>query len=55
LYKYSSGTATNQARSGSSMNFSGEMILKPSTKYIFTVLSGTAGNLCNVGFHWYEA
>ena len=54
LSTYSSGTATNQSRSASNVDFSHEVILKMNTKYIFRVTSGTAANLCNVQFDWYE-
>lgn len=51
---YSSGTATNQSRSGSGIGHAHEWVLKSDTAYIFRITSGTAGNLCNVLFDWYE-
>lgn len=42
------------AKVGTGLDYSGEIILKQSTKYIFRVTSGTAGNLCNINMHWYE-
>jgi len=54
LIIYSSGTATNQSRSLSQSKHDSEIILKQNTKYILRIVSGTAGNLCNVFMDWYE-
>lgn len=54
IVTYAGGTASNQSKSGADFGFSGELILKLSTKYIIRITSGTAGNLCNLNLHWYE-
>jgi len=54
IYQYKSGAAQGQARSGSDVGNSEEIILKQNTKYLLRVTSGTAANLTNVRLEWYE-
>lgn len=54
IYTYASGTAQGNSRSPSLGRSDQEIVLKQNTKYLITVLSGTAGNLTNVMFEWYE-
>lgn len=54
IFKYSSGTSTNQSKSESSLDFGSKWILKRNTKYLLRVTSGTAGNLINIFLNWYE-
>ena len=54
ISRYASGAATAQSRSSSNVNHDNEWVLKLNTKYIFRITSGTAGNLCNIMFDWYE-
>lgn len=54
LYEYSGGSDTNQSRTPAAVRASREIILRQGIKYIYRVVSGTASNLCNVVFRWYE-
>ena len=54
LRKYAGGTSTGATKTTSLARSDLEMILKQNAKYILRVTSGTAGNLCNVKFLWYE-
>jgi len=54
LWTYKSGSASAQSKAPTSSQRENELILKPLTKYIVRVTSGTASNLCNVGMFWYE-
>jgi len=54
VQRYSGGTATNQSRSSATADFDNEWILEANKKYLITILSGTAGNLCNITLNWYE-
>lgn len=51
---YKSGSATNQARSAATNRSENELILKQNTKYLIRITSGSADNLTNVIFDWYE-
>lgn len=51
---YASGSAHGSSAQSATITFSNEIILKKNTKYIFRTTSGTAGNLCNIRFSWYE-
>jgi len=51
---YIGGSSTNQSKGATDASFGNEWILKPDTKYLFRVTSGTNTNLCNINFHWYE-
>jgi len=55
IWCHKGGSATGaSASTGVSSDQSSEIILKPSTKYIFRITSGTNGNLTNIKFEWYE-
>lgn len=54
IWAYAAGSAQGSSRVPSAAERADEMILKPNTKYLFRVTSGTASNLCNVKFLWYE-
>lgn len=54
IQTYSGGSASNQSQSSTQSPARQEWVLKPSTKYIWRVLSGTDGNKINIGFSWYE-
>lgn len=54
IAQYASGAAQGQSKNPSNVDHSEEWLLKASTKYIFRITSGTAGNLCNVMMSWYE-
>jgi len=54
LMTYSSGTAQGNSRSPAALDYASEWVLKPSTKYIIRITSGTASNLCNIMLEWYE-
>jgi hypothetical protein len=51
---YSSGTSSGNSKMPSTLGFGSEVILKQNTKYLVRITSGTAGNLCNINFNWYE-
>jgi hypothetical protein len=51
---YSSGASQGNTRTPTSTSQNNERILKSNTKYIFRITSGTAGNLTNVQFDFYE-
>lgn len=54
LVSYASGSASNQSKGAANSDHQNEIILKQNTKYLLRVTSGTAGNLVNVAFNWYE-
>lgn len=54
IFKYASGSSQGNTVSTSTASFDNELILKTMTKYLIRLTSGTAGNLCNVQFRWYE-
>jgi hypothetical protein len=54
IYKMKSGAATNQSRTPLVSGRNQELVLKQNTKYLFRVLSGSADNLANIQFEWYE-
>ena len=51
---HKSGSATGASSRTSASIRAGEVILKKNTKYILRVTSGTADNLTNTKFEWYE-
>lgn len=54
LWRYKGGASSAQSKTPSGASREDEFILKAGTKYILRVISGTAANLTNVQFHWYE-
>jgi len=54
IWEYSSGLSTQQAKVPVIAREGRERILRQGIRYIFRVLSGSAGNLCNIIFRWYE-
>lgn len=54
IWQRKSGSAQGQSRTGVEATHTGEIILKQNTKYIFRITSGTAANLTNALFDWYE-
>ncbi len=54
IYEYYGGASSSQSKTPTSNRSSYEIVLKRNTKYLFRVVSGTATNLCNVEFTWYE-
>lgn len=54
LMRYSSGTTTGPSKSGAEAAFETEWILKPNTKYLIRITSGTNGNLVNFQPTWIE-
>lgn len=54
IYTLSSGSSTAQSRQPMAAERGNEIILKQNTKYILRITSGTASNLTNVYFAWYE-
>lgn len=54
LFRYKSGSSTNQSKGNSSARSEDEIVLKANTKYIIRVTSGANDNLTNVRFVWYE-
>lgn len=54
LLRYSSGTTTGPSKSGAEATFDTEWILKPNTKYLIRITSGTNGNLINFQPVWIE-
>jgi len=54
IQTYASGAGAIVSRASSNEEHRNEWILKLNTAYIFRVTSGTAANLCNVLFDWYE-
>lgn len=54
VWCHNGGTSTGaSSSSGIASKTDNEMILKDG-KYIFRLTSGTAGNLCNIKFGWYQ-
>jgi hypothetical protein len=54
ILEYSSGAASQQSKTPAAARAEREIILGQGVKYVFRLLSGTASNLCNVMFEWYE-
>lgn len=54
MFTRSSGSATQQSRTGVETQRSGEVILKQNTKYLMRITSGTNDNLTNAQLEWYE-
>ena len=54
IWTYKGGAAAGASRTPVSIERDQELVLKPDTKYHLRVTSGTASNLTNVQFHWYE-
>lgn len=54
MITYSSGASQGASRSDAHAQYDNEWVLKANTKYLFRVTSGSASNLCNVDFQWYE-
>ena len=54
IWEYSSGLSTQQAKVPVIAREGRERILRQGIRYIFRMLSGSAGNLCNIIFRWYE-
>ena len=54
IWQRKSGAAAGASRSGAEAEHGNEIILKRKTKYIFRITSGTAANLTNTIFNWYE-
>jgi hypothetical protein len=54
IWEYSSGLSTNQSKIPVVQRSGREKILRQGIKYIFRILSGSAGNLVNFIIRWYE-
>lgn len=54
IWQRKSGSSSTQSRTGDESSHHMEIILKQNTKYIFRITSGTAANLTNALFDWYE-
>jgi|WetSurMetagenome_2_1015567.scaffolds.fasta_scaffold225413_2 hypothetical protein len=54
IYTYSSGTTSVLSNAPSQPRESKEMILMQGVKYIYRIISGSAANLVNAIFSWYE-
>jgi hypothetical protein len=54
IYEYYGGATSGKSKIPSDTRQEAEIILKRNTKYIFRTISGTASNLVNVKFSWYE-
>ena len=54
IYEYAGGASSAQSKTPTEARATRELILKQGKKYIFRVISGTASNLCNILFSWYE-
>ncbi len=54
IWCHKGGSSTNQSRGSAESGQASELILKPSTKYIFRITSGTNANLTNFKLEWYE-
>lgn len=54
IKQYKSGTAGGVSRTQSHTRSDDEVMLKSNTKYLLRAYSGTADNLVNVKFLWYE-
>jgi hypothetical protein len=54
LMNYKGGASSQQSRQSSGISHEEEIILRQGVNYILRVNSGTASNLINVHFTWYE-